>query len=250
MSNQSKSRMEEWPLPPVRFLREQIGRTEDELKAAIVRRWTERECGPLRAYLVEVEYRWKKRGVALCLALDKEPDAQLAEDAAAAFRGMFRSDEHLVIFFVKQRQERRLRETCCPFFSSQRLPAPDFWMLTSDGAMLEEPRACYKTRRLAGGHSDGYLLCEIVPPFIGQRYGLGARDIDQVVITGRDSGSSLFAIKKWPAHVHVWRLTVDVSDDVFAFAGDEFESMIWAELYDSRFATLPGSAYSSRVVKM
>ena len=250
MSNQSKSRMEVWPLPPVRFIGEQTGRTEDELKAAIVRRWTERKCVPLRAYLVQVEYRRKKGGVALCIALDADPDGQMVEDAVVTFHGMFRSDEHLDVFFVKQEQERRLRQVCCPFFSSKRLPVPDFWMLTTDGAMLEEPRACYKTRRLAGGHSDGYLLCEIVPPFVGQRYGLGARDIHRVVMTGRDPGSSVFAIKKWPADVHVWRLTVDVSDEVFAFAGDEFESMIWAELYDSRFATLPGSAQSSRVVKM
>lgn len=238
------------PQPRVRFVAEQKGPKEDELKAAVILRWLERgDAQRMRAYLAQVAYPLRNvRSIALCIASDRGPDERLIEDASAVFHGMFERGEHLHMFFVSEQQEKRLRQVCCPFFSSARFEVPDFWMSTTDGIPLEEPRACYKVRRLTGSNSDGYLLCEIDPPFIGQRYGLGGRDIDRVMMAVRHRGRSLFPIGEWPAYVHVARLTVEIGDHQFVVERNDFKSMIWAELYDSRFAHLPGADPDKKVI--
>ena len=209
---------------------------ENELKSAIVRRWQEQGDGrPVRAYLAQVAYtRGRETSVALCIAPARDTDEQSIEAAAAAFREVFGRGEHLDIFFVGERQERRLRKVCCPFSSSARFAIPDFWMVTSDGYLLDEARACYKERQLTGGHSNGYMLCEIDPPFIGQRYGLGGRDINRIVLASRHQGSTLFPIEEWPAYVHVARLTVDLAEGEFSLSRDDCRSMIWGEVYKNQ----------------
>lgn len=223
------------PRPSVRFVAEQVGVPEDELKSAIVRQWLdEGEERRLRAYLARVAYaRGTDTSIALCLASDRDADERLIEAAAAAFRGISGQREHLDIFFVDERQERRLRKVCCPFFSSARAAAPDFWLRSSEGYDLEDARACYKERRIRGGHPDGYMVCEIGPPIIGQRYGLGARDIDRVVFASRHEGVSLFPIVEWPAYVHVGRLSAPMAEDEFALEDDGLRVIAWAELYGS-----------------
>ena len=236
MSDGEAIGIETRPRPRVRFVAEQLGVPEDELKSAVVRRWLEQaDTHPLRAYLAQVAYDRKgETSVALCIASDRDPDEQLVVAAADEFRGLFGRHEHLDIFFVDERQERRLRQVCCPFFSSARVAAPDFWLRSSEGYNLEDPRACYKERRLSGGHPDGYLVCEIDPPIIGPAYGLGAHDIDRVVFASRHGGVSLFPIGEWPAYVHVARLTVHLAEDEFALRPTDLRLIAWAELYESR----------------
>ena len=220
--------------PRFRFVAEQVGEPEDELKSAIVQGWLEQgDRRPLRAYLAQVAYaRDRETSVALCIASDEDTDEQFVKIAAAAFRGIFGRHEYLDIFFVDERQERRLRKTCCPFFSSGRGARPDFWLRASEGYNVEEVRACYKERRLAG-HPDGYMVCEIDPPIIGQPYGLGARDIDRVVFASRHVGFSLFPIEEWPAYVHVG-LAAQVAEHEFAVKREDHRIIAWGELYESR----------------
>jgi len=78
------------------------------------------------------------------------------------------------------------------------------------------------------------MLCEIDPPIVGQPYGLGGQDIHRVVIASRHSGHSIFAISDWPAYVHVARLARNISDDKFAIAENDIESIGWAEGYTSK----------------
>ena len=226
----------------IQFVAEQLGAPADELKKAIVRRWVEQRDGrPVRAYLARVAYaQVRETSIALCVASERDAGEQYVEAAAAAFRRTFGRGEHLDILFVAERQERRLRRVCCPFFSSARLAVPDFWLRSSEGYNLEDARAGYKERRLAGGHGDGYMVCEIDPPIIGQRYGLGACDIDRVVFASRHEGVSLFPIEEWPAYVHVGRLTVPFAEDEFALKRDDLRVMAWAELYESRPVDRPG----------
>ena len=220
----------------VRFVAEQVGEREDELKTALVRRWLEQGDGrPLRAYLIRVTYgRGRETGFALCIASEKDMENSLVESAAAAFHGTVGRRESLDTFFVDEREERRLRKVCCPFFSLERLAVPDFWLRSSEGYGLENARACYKERRLGGGHADGYMVCEIEPAVIGQPYGLGALDIDRVVFASRHEGVSLFPIEEWPAYVHVGRLTEPMAEDEFALESDNLRVIAWAELYKSR----------------
>lgn len=219
-----------------RFLAEQIGVPENEFKEAIVGLFRSRNR-PLRAYLAQVEYgKEKELNVALCIASGSGEDEELASDIALVFRSMFGSHEHLDILFLTDGQEAQLRRVCCPFFSSRRFSQPDFYLTSSEGYGLEEVRACYKERRLMNGHPDGYMLCEVDPPIVGQPYGLGGQDMHRDVIASRHSGYSIFAISDWPAYVHVARLIRDVSDDKFVIAENDIESIGWAEIYESSAA--------------
>lgn len=106
----------------------------------------------------------------------------------------------------------------------------DFYMASSEGYKMENPRRCRSIKRLSGEDRDDYLLIGIDPPLNGQVFGLGERDVDQVVVATRHRGETLFPIKRWPVFVHVARLLVpyEGQDSV---RNDEVESIAWAELY-------------------
>jgi hypothetical protein len=233
MDHMSRGKLDSFVSGGTRFLAEQIGVPENEFKQAIV--GLLQSCDrPLRAYLAQVEYEKEKViNVALCVALVSGENEKLTNDIALVFRQMFGSHVHLDILFITDSQETQLRKVCCPFFSSMRFGHPDFYLTSSEGYGLEEVRACYKERRLMNGHPDGYMLCEIDPPIVGQQYGLGGQAIHKVVIASRHSGYSIFAISDWPGYVHVARCTCDVSSDRFVIAENDIESIGWAEIYES-----------------
>jgi len=49
-------------------------------------------------------------------------------------------------------------------------------------------------------------LIQIDPPLIGQSFGLGSSDTDELLISPRFEGSTLCPITEWPAHVYVARI--------------------------------------------
>jgi len=110
--------------------------------------------------------------------------------------------------------------------------SPDFYLASAEGyGKFEEPRRAYRIKRLNGDVRDDYLLIRVSPPVIGQPYGLGAKDIEYLVVCTRFKGDTLFPINDWPAHVHiVWPRGDDIiSRDVIH--NDELHSMAWGELY-------------------
>lgn len=219
----------------VRFVTEQIGIPENEFKENVVRLF-QTQNKALRAYLVQVEYgETKDFNVAFCISLASGEDQKLVTDIASVFHRMFGTHEHLDIFFLSDIKEIELRKVCCPFFASRdyRFSHPDFYLTSSEGYNLEEIRACYKRRRLIGDHPDGYMLCEIAPTLIGQPYGLGERDINEIIIASRHREYSIFSINEWPVYVHVARLTSDMPIDKFTIAENDIESIGWAEMYES-----------------
>lgn len=109
------------------------------------------------------------------------------------------------------------------------MPA-DFYMASSEGYGLESPRRCRRIERLKGEDRDDYLLIGIDPPLNGQEFGLGGRDLDQVVIATRHQGESLFPIRRWPVYVHVARLLVPYERQEIV-RNSEMEPIAWAELY-------------------
>jgi len=50
------------------------------------------------------------------------------------------------------------------------------------------------------------MLIKIKPPLIGQKYGLGDRDITNLILSPRFSGSSLFPVNEWPCQVLIMRI--------------------------------------------
>ena len=113
---------------------------------------------------------------------------------------------------------------------------PDFFLASSEGYHMEEPRSCQRIKRLRSSNRDDLLLVKIEPPLIGQPFGLGARDIDTLIIATRHKGDSLFPIKEWPVFVHVARLLIENPDNREQVSDNEFESIAWAELYATEAA--------------
>lgn len=109
----------------------------------------------------------------------------------------------------------------------------DFYLSSSEGYDLGNPRKCYRIKRLQGDTRDDYLLIRIDPPLIGQEYGLGGQDIDEVIVAARYKGDSLFPIVEWPAFVHVARILVDNPGHRDIIHSDELEEIAWAELYET-----------------
>ncbi len=108
---------------------------------------------------------------------------------------------------------------------------PDFYLASTEGYELEEPRRCWRVRRLTTANRDDLLLVKIDPPLLGQKYGLQGRDIDLVIVATRHQGSSLFPITEWPVYVHVARLLDNDSEVPDKLREGQFQSIAWAELY-------------------
>jgi hypothetical protein len=108
---------------------------------------------------------------------------------------------------------------------------PDFYLASTEGYELEEPRRCWQIKRLTTDGRSDLMLVKIEPPLIGQKYGLGARDIDIVLVATRHQGASLFPINEWPLYVHVARPLVENPELRDDLRPNEFESIAWAELY-------------------
>lgn len=110
---------------------------------------------------------------------------------------------------------------------------PDFYLASSEGYELEEPRRCWRIKRLATNVRKDLLLIRIDPPIIGQKYGLGDCDIDVVLVAPRYKEDSIFPINKWPVFVHVARLLIYNPQERSSLREDEFEPIAFAELYKS-----------------
>jgi hypothetical protein len=107
----------------------------------------------------------------------------------------------------------------------------DFFLASSEGYGLTEPRSCKRIKRVRSDNRDDLLLVKIEPPLIGQPFGLGERNIDTLLIATRHKGDSLFPISRWPIYVHVARLLIDNPERRDQIHDNEFESIAWAELY-------------------
>jgi len=111
----SKKHAEEFQVPRLRFIGEQDGPPERELK----RRLTEfflRDQTVNTAYLARVAYGTESFAVALCLRARCGPDRGLAEKVGKIFASMFGGREHLDIIFLNEMQEAELTRICKPFF--------------------------------------------------------------------------------------------------------------------------------------
>lgn len=113
---------------------------------------------------------------------------------------------------------------------------PDFYLVSSEGFHLEEPRKCTRVKRMRSDTRSDLLLVEIDPPIIGQHFGLGDEDIHAVLIATRHEGESLFPIANWPVYVHVGRLLVKDASNRELVHDSEFDVFAWAELYPTESA--------------
>ena len=109
----------------------------------------------------------------------------------------------------------------------------DFFLTSSEGYDLEQPRSCIRVKRLGGRVVDDYLLVRIDPPVIEQKYGLGGDDVHELVLATRHEGQSLFPVSEWPLYVHVARPLRDLSrDDIQSIGNQDIEIIGWGEIYE------------------
>ena len=111
------------------------------------------------------------------------------------------------------------------------MSTPDFYLASTEGYGLEEPRSCWRIKRVIGGRRDNFLLARIDPPIPGREYsGVGDLDINLVLLATRHVGASLFPINAWPIYVHVACPLVPNPESRDTFLEGEFKSLAWAEL--------------------
>ena len=102
-----------------RFIAEQDGPTERDLKAAFIQVFRE-EPAVERAYLARAEH-GHGSGAHVTLAIKSScgENPLLVRKLMSIFSEMFNSQEHLDMMFIREDQEHQLREVCAPFY---RLP--------------------------------------------------------------------------------------------------------------------------------
>jgi hypothetical protein len=99
---------------------------------------------------------------------------------------------------------------------------------------LADPRPCWEIRRLRDDVRDDYMLVRVEPPLVGQRFGLGPKNVDQLILASRVAGYTLYPISSWPCPVYVWRLRHD--DGVSAtgsFSSAQVELIAWGLIFDT-----------------
>ncbi len=128
MHEHSRRPTEQFSPHQVRFVAEQDGAPERELKERLAR--SLRPLGVRNAYLAVVAYEDRKppqstagsrensTSVALCLTLQDGASEKhdIVEAAGAEFASMFGSRHHLDIVFLTDQQEAAAKKVCRPFY--------------------------------------------------------------------------------------------------------------------------------------
>jgi hypothetical protein len=109
----------------------------------------------------------------------------------------------------------------------------DFF-LSAAGEMrgdLAITRACRVKGRLNDDVRNDYMLIEVEPPVIGEKYGLGAEDLTELIISSRLQGYSLFPVSEWPCQVYVARILDKAIIQTRMFNRDQVELIAWATIF-------------------
>jgi hypothetical protein len=113
-------------------------------------------------------------------------------------------------------------------------PTADFYLSTNrEYEGLAAPRACYVKARLSDGHHDDHLLVRIDPPLIGQPFGLGSRDIDQLLVSPKWQEITLCPVVHWPAPVYVARILDESIAATKTIQRDQVEVIAWGLLFQT-----------------
>ena len=110
--------------------------------------------------------------------------------------------------------------------------APDFFMSAAgEYEPLAAPRACWAKARLRDAVRDDHMLIDIEPVLDGQRFGLGATDITQLIVSARHRGQTLYPISEWPSFVYVARVLDNAVLESRAFTREQVELIAWGTLF-------------------
>jgi hypothetical protein len=107
----------------------------------------------------------------------------------------------------------------------------DFYLDSTESATFREPRRCWFVRRISFGARNDGMIVQVDPVVIGQAFGLGGRDISQLIIAPRYKGDSLYPVSEWPLYVYVMRPLIDDAAHRSHLEMSEVELIAWAELH-------------------
>jgi hypothetical protein len=111
---------------------------------------------------------------------------------------------------------------------------PDFFLSAAgENDDLSDPRACWRRQRLRDDVRDDYLLVDIAPNIPGQKYGLGDKDITELILATRHQGVTLFPVTEWPAHVYAFRILDRTFLKQAVFEAHQVEMIAWGIIYRS-----------------
>ena len=221
----------------IAILTEQDGESERDLKKQLAKMF-KKSGKRLRAYLALVQYSAEQDiHVALLIRSDSGEAEILLNQCQHIFRNMFSETNHLDIIFISDDLEQKIRNVCCPFYTSVNfnVSKPDFYLYTDEGYHLDDVvRSCYMRARLFADRPDGYMLCDVNPPLNGKNYEIKNRDINQIIIGNKSKGMTLFPVSGWPFPIYV--LASQVDNIAFQEIIDSSNSKLiaWAEIYKTR----------------
>jgi len=225
----------------IKFICPQDGKSELEFKQRLLPILLNRK-EIQNAYLVQVQYNYsKEKKIALCIQAQSGYEREIEKSISDIFVSMFNENQCLDIIFLDANQEKKIKSICPPFFNRVVgfLSAPDFYLVSSEGYGLEEPRKCWCVRQLSHGKRDDLILVYINPPIIYQDSNEGSLTLDQVILAGKYVGYPIYTLKNWPIHVYVVRSKKPISNDIFKLEKDKIQNIAWAELYPTEeFAKL------------
>jgi hypothetical protein len=107
---------------------------------------------------------------------------------------------------------------------------PDFYLTSSEGHIVGEPRRCFILRQVRYGLRGDCILVSISPPINGDRFGLGSMMISEVVLASRFKGDSLVPPNRLPLDVYVLRIVGNDSKGRTIFKNEELINMAWGEI--------------------
>ena len=109
------------------------------------------------------------------------------------------------------------------------MTVPDFYLASTESCEFEQPRRCWRIKRLSTPNRDDLVLLKIDPP-LPEKYGSRGR-VDLVAVAPKEKDGSLFPINDWPLWVHVAHIFIDNPESRDKLLFEEFESIAWAALY-------------------
>ena len=95
---------------------------------------------------------------------------------------------------------------------------------------LAAPRRCRLLGRLVDVEKGDYWLAEVMPPFIGQHFGLGAEEIGRVILAPKFHGQALLDAEKGSTSVYVCRPRDPCVVASLELTSDQVDVMLWGEL--------------------
>jgi len=112
---------------------------------------------------------------------------------------------------------------------------PDFFLRSAETKEFEEIRSCKIKGQISYLDKTRGLWIEIDPSLIGQKYGLGDKDISDLILFPKFKNTGLFPISEWPFHVLVYRA---LDNDVYAKKkienDQEIEMIVWASIFKNK----------------